>query len=85
MIELSYFVILANDLETDGIWMYTSKADEVTFFGSKAFSCGNDSMGYGPGGGHALGISFESPLKFNGRWCDIIITSSRHYICKAEL
>merc|ERR1712131_463281 len=76
----------ANDFETDGIWMLASKADEVTFFGSKPFSCGLGSPPvYGPSGGHALAISFESNTAYNGRWCDYGTTSLIHYVCKAKL
>merc|ERR1712121_280246 len=27
----------ANDFETDGVWMYSTKDEEVTFFGTKSF------------------------------------------------
>ena len=75
----------ANDLETQGVWLHTSTDEDVTFFGSKAFSCHFGGDSFGPKGGHALAMAFEKDPRFNGRWCDHQTNSNYNYICKALL
>ena len=73
-------------METLGVWMHASTNKEVTFFGSKEFSCQFGENTFAPGGGHAFIMSLNSDdARHNGRWCDAATSTLYNYICKAIL
>ena len=83
MEKLTYlwFKFLANDIETEGVFVHASTGEDLTWVNSKWF-CGSEVNSQG---GDAFIFVVRTDGRMNGNWCDEDINHGNHFICKAHI
>ena len=74
-------VLIANDIETEGVFVHASTGKDLTWVNSKWF-CGSEVNSQG---GDAFTWIVRSDGRFNGNWCDADVNNGYKFICKAHI